>query len=403
MDHDLLAYDIYVGFDVGKLSHHMVAIRAKDQQIIASRKVGQDEADIRDAFKDLAHLGRVLAAVDQKGAVGRLLVAIVKDMDIDIGFLTPSDFHAFAKGYSEVKSDAQDAYIIADVAMRFTDRLSSIESFDEEIEALRVNTALREALVRDSTQTKNRIRSLLVQSHPSFEGYFGREDLDKLVYLRIFERYGGPEGIRRAGIKKLSAFIAKMPYYKNKAAGMSERIFCALFRQTVYLPGAAAREDAVRFLATSLIMRKQDIKAVEEKIKAGYRRFPESAILSSMPGIGDVLGAVILSEIGDVSQYKDSGHLAAYSGVAPSKRQSGTTLNSGKKKVKCNHQLRNAFCESARISINYDEWSAWFYEKKRAEGKKHRQAILALARHRTDIIYAMLKTGSCYEPKTMTR
>jgi hypothetical protein len=88
---------------------------------------------------------------------------------------------------------------------------------------------------------------------------------------------------------------------------------------------------------------------------------------------------------------------------APSKRQSGTTLDSAKKKIKCNRQLRNAFCESARISINSDEWSRWLYDKKRAEGKKHRQAILALARHRTDILYAMLKNGSLYEPKTMRR
>ena len=111
----------------------------------------------------------------------------------------------------------------------------------------------------------------------------------------------------------------------------------------------------------------------------------------------------MLSEIGDIGQYKDAGHLAAYAGVAPSKRQSGTTVSHGKKKTKCNRQLRNAFCESARISVNNDEWSRWFYDKKRAEGKKHRQAILALARHRTDIIYAMLNTGSFYEPKTMRR
>ena len=403
MDYDLLAYDVYAGFDVGKFAHHVVAIKANDQQIILNKKVAQDEESIRDVINGFKVFGRVLAVMDQKGNVGRLLAATIKDMGIDAGFLTPSDFHAFSKGYSEVKSDAGDAYIIADVAMRFTNRISPIADFEERVEALRVQTALRGALVRDSTQAKNRIRDLLVQIHPSFEACIGRDGLDKPVYLCILEHYGGPDGIRRAGKKRLKAFISKLAYYGQKADALTEQIFSALSKQTVCLPGADAREDAIRFWVAALILRKQEIKGVEEKIKAIYKSFPESVILNSMPGIADVFGAVILAEIGDINQYQNAGHLAAYGGVAPSKRQSGTTLNSGKKKVKCNRQLRNAFCESARISVNFDDWSLWYYKKKRAEGKKHRQAILALARHRTDILYAMLKTGSVYEPKTMTR
>ena len=142
---------------------------------------------------------------------------------------------------------------------------------------------------------------------------------------------------------------------------------------------------------------------MEKKIEVSYRRFPESLVLNSIPGVADVLGPLLLAEIGDINQYKNAGHLAAYAGVAPSKRQSGKSLDGAKKKIKCNRQLRNSLYESARISISCDEWSRWYYDKKRAEGKKTRQAILALARHRTDIIYAMLKTGSLYEPKTMTR
>jgi len=403
LDYALLAYDIYAGFDVGKFSHHLVAVRAKDQHIIASRRIAQDENEIRDALEGLMSMGKVLVAVDQKGSIGRLLVATAKSMDVDIGFITPSDFHAFAKGYTEVKSDARDAHIIADVAMRFTTRLHPVADFDEAIEVLRVQTTLRAALVQDSTQDKNRIRSLLVQVHPAFEAYLGKGALNVQAYLRILEHYGGPGGIKRAGRKNLEAFISKQPYCKNKAKNIAEGIFSALFAQTVRLHGSDAREDVVRYLAATLILRKQEIECVEKRTTAAYRCFSESIILSSMPGVGDVFGAVMLAEIGDINQYRDAGHLAAYAGVAPSKRQSGTTLDGAKKKIKCNRQLRNAFCESARISINSDEWSRWLYDKKRAEGKKHRQAILALARHRTDILYAMLKNGSLYEPKTIRR
>ena len=65
-------------------------------------------------------------------------------------------------------------------------------------------------------------------------------------------------------------------------------------------------------------------------------------------------------------------------------------------------RLKNALCESARISVGCDEWSTWYDQKKRTEGKKHLQATLALARRRTDILHAMLINGSPYEPKAMT-
>ena len=402
MDYDLLAYDVYAGFDVGKFTHHVVALHVKDQQKVLSRRIPQDEEEIRSVLKELTPYGRLLVAVDQKGSFGRLLVATAKDMGHDVGFLTPSDFHAFSKGYTEVKSDAKDAYIIADIAMRLTARLHPVDDLDEEIESLKTMTTLRAALVRDSTQAKNRIRSLLVQTHPAFEASLGKDSLDKAVYLHILARYGGPEGILKAGRRSLGAFISKQPYYKNKADGIVGRIFSALALQTVRLPGASAREETVGFLASGLISRKQAIADLEKKIEASYRCFPESIVLNSIPGIADVLGPVLLAEIGDISQYRDAGHLAAYAGVAPSKRQSGKTIDGAKKRTKCNRQLKNALCESARISVSCDEWSRWFYEKKRAEDKKHKQAVLALARHRTDIIYAMLKNGSLYEPKRMT-
>jgi len=401
MDHALLAYDVYVGFDIGKFTHHALAQRAEDQKIILSKKLKQDEAEIRSVLEELGAIGRILVAVDQKSSIGQLVVSVTKAMGIDIGFLTPNDFYHFSKGYSEVKSDIKDAFVISDVAMRFTDRLSAITDAVEEKESLKAMCASRKALVEENTRDKNRLRSLLVQTHPALEATISRDDLDKAVYLRIFEHYGGFLGIRRAGRRRFEGFVAKQPYYKNKAAEVSERIFGTLAEQTVSMPGTKARESAIKQTATSIIARNTKITPLEDEIAALYQSFPESAILSSLPGVGPVWGPVLLSEIGDIDQYKDAGHLAAYGGVAPSRRQSGTTLDQANKKIKCNRRLKEALCQSGWSSVSRDEWSAWYYQKKRAEGKKHKQAILALARHRTDIIYAMLKNGSLYEPKTM--
>ena len=401
MDYALLAYDVYVGFDIGKFTHHALAQRAKDQKIILNKTVRQDEAEIRSVLEELLAFGRILVALDQKASIGQLVVAVTKDMAIDIGFLTPNDFFYFSKGYSETKSDIKDAFVISDVAMRFTDRLSAITADDEERESLKALCASRKSLVEENTRDKNRIRSFLVQTHPALESLIKREDLNKTVYLRIFEHYGGFLGIKRAGQKRFEGFIAKQPCYKNKAAGLAERVFEVLEKQTVFLPGSAAKEAAIKQAASFVIARNAKLAPLEDKIAALYQSFPESVILSSIPGVGAIWGPVLLSEIGSIDQYKDAGHLAAFGGVAPSRRQSGATLNQANKKIKCNRRLKEAFCQSAWSSVSWDEWSQWYYNKKLAEGKKHKQAILALARHRTDIIYAMLKNGSLYEPKTM--
>ena len=119
--------------------------------------------------------------------------------------------------------------------------------------------------------------------------------------------------------------------------------------------------------------------------------------------MGPVFAAVIVAEIGDLSRFPDAGHLAAYAGVAPSKRQSGSGKGGSKKRSRCNRILKGAFCESAWIAIQHDKEARRFFEKKLGEGKTHKQAILALARHRVDVVYAMLRTGSAYGPKAAAR
>jgi hypothetical protein len=138
LDTRLLAYDYYVGFDVGKFSHHATVIRGADQQVVFSEEVLQDEAEIRKVIASFSSKGRTLVTVDQKGSIGRLITSLAKDMGVDVGFLTPTDFHHFSEGYSEVKTDAVDAYEITDLSLRMTHLLLAVEKVNEILEVLRL-------------------------------------------------------------------------------------------------------------------------------------------------------------------------------------------------------------------------------------------------------------------------
>jgi transposase len=341
--------------------------------------------------------------VDQTGNIGKLVISVARSLYIDVAFLTPHDFHQFSQTYSEVKTDALDSYIIADLSVRMTDRLHPVNEKSEMLEELRHYTHYRSELVRDMTRTKNQLHDLLVQVHPALSTLVAGAGLSSEFYPRLFSHYGGSSGLRRAGKKRVTAFVAKLPYYKARAAARVEALFEALCKQTITLPGSAAAEKLIEIHANELLRYRIMLAEINKQIAECFEMFEECRILSSMPGIGEVFSTVILCEIGDIGRFANSGRLAAYSGVAPSKRQSGTSLNGTKKKRKCNRILKNAFCESAWIAAQTDEFSAAFYKKKRAEGKKHFGAVLALARHRVDIIYAMLTNGSVYEPRMIVR
>jgi transposase len=395
-----LAYDYYVGFDIGKFNHHVIVIRGTDQKVVLSERIPQDEARIKELVTSFTAKGRTLVAVDQKGGIGRLVCSVAKDLNSDVGFLTPTDFHHFAEGYSEIKTDAVDAFEISDLSMRMTHVLFAVGKTSEALEALRFSCTRRHELTTENTREKNRIRALLVQVSPAFERVFGKSEMDTVAYLSILARYGGPLGIRRAGEKRVCAQIAKQPYYRTKATQITQELFGAIAQQKTVLPGTETAERIVRTAATALLARKDEIAYLDSEITALYASFSEAAIISSLPGVGSVYGPVILSEIGNICRFEDAGHLAAYAGVAPSKRQSGEAKGKAKKKRCCNKRLKNAFCHSGWIATRTDLMAREYYSKKRDEGKTHDQALLALARRRTDILYKMLVNGSKHESRT---
>jgi transposase len=124
--------------------------------------------------------------------------------------------------------------------------------------------------------------------------------------------------------------------------------------------------------------------------------FPLSTVLMSMPGVGIKTAATVLLTIGDTSSFRTSGHLAAYAGIAPVTRRSGTFLRGEFPARSGNKQLKNA----AWIPSCHDPASKAYSDRQRTQGTKHNAAVICLARRRCDVIFAMLKNGTLYQEKT---
>lgn len=119
----------------------------------------------------------------------------------------------------------------------------------------------------------------------------------------------------------------------------------------------------------------------------------------TIPGIGPVLAAAILGEIGDISRFPTGAKLVAYAGIDPTVRQSGQFNGTRNRMSKRGSpHLRRAIWLAASTATTYNPILRDFYEQKRAEGKHPMAATGAVARKLTYIIHAVLRDRKPYEP-----
>ncbi len=137
---------------------------------------------------------------------------------------------------------------------------------------------------------------------------------------------------------------------------------------------------------------------LDTRIAGRFHTHPDAAVLTSMVGIGELLGAEFFAATGgNLEAFASADHLAGYAGLAPTPRDSGNRVGNLHRPRRYNRQLQRVFYTSALISIQRSPASRSYYQRKRAEGKRHRQAVLGLARRRVNVLWAMLRDQRCYE------
>jgi transposase len=121
------------------------------------------------------------------------------------------------------------------------------------------------------------------------------------------------------------------------------------------------------------------------------------ALLRSIPGVGQTIAPTLLIEIGDIARFKSARQVVAYAGLDPRVLQSGSTLNRyGHLTKRGAPHLRRALFLAANVAKQHDPVCKALYDKKRAEGKRYREAVLVVARKLLRIIFAVWKSGTPY-------
>lgn len=391
----------FVGIDIAKRNHEAVII--DDQGKIVQKAFGFQNSC--DGFNKL--MSHVLRITNAKSQVVfgmestshywlALYTRLMKD-GYQVHVINPMQSDSLRGMYiRQNKTDSRDSFIIAEV-LRFG-RYSTARVPQDKMLALREMCRNRFFLVDSVSDLKRKVTALVDQIFPEYETLFS--DNFGVTSTQLLSKYPSPEKIRKAKSNSITDLLLKASNGRFGQAKMLEvkelakNTFGVTDTCGVYSELIQCYMEQIKFI-------RQQIDALDLKIKAILDTM--GSPITSITGISTVLGATILSEMGDVSRFSSSDKLAAFAGVDPTVKQSGDFVG-----VK-NHMskrgtpyLRRALWLASTSAAHYDPMFHAYYEKKAAEGMRYMTIMGHVTKKMTAVIFAVLRDNKEYKPVLQT-
>lgn len=216
---DYESAQVFIGVDVGKDTHHAVAVNRSGKRLF-DKVLPNDENKLRSLISDLKQHGQILLVVDQPVTIGALPVAVARSEGVFVGYLPGLAMHRIADLHGgEAKTDARDAAIIAEAARTLPHVLRTLKLADEHIAELSMLCGFDDNLAAQATQASNRICGLLTRIYPALERVLGPR-LDHPAVLDLLQRYPSPEKLASLGEKRLAS---SRPVWENALLQTSPR------------------------------------------------------------------------------------------------------------------------------------------------------------------------------------
>lgn len=393
---------VWVGIDVGKAAHHACVVDGAGK-IVFSRKVDNRQAAIEALIARVAtSAAEVVWAVDMTSGAAGLLLTLLSATGQPVLYVPGRLVNRMAGAFAgEGKTDAKDARTIAETA-RMRGDLTPVTGPDPISGELKVLTARRADLMADWVRGVNRLRELLASIFPTLEAAFDYSNRGPLILLTGFQT---PDRIRTAGALAVADYLREHGAWAKGVPGMARDALAAADEQTVALAGEAVTAPLIARLAGQLLDLDREIKDLDKQITARFGEHPHAERITSVNGFGPILGAQLLADTGGDLQtaFGSAARLAAYAGLAPVPRDSGKIRGNLHRPKRYHRGLRKVFYMAALSSIKRpDGQSRAFYQRKRAEGKIHTQALIALARRLVDVIWALTRDNRSFTTEAPT-
>ena len=390
-----------VGVDVAKRSHEAIVIDDSGSTVKKAFNFKNDSA----GFKKLIEVLNSISTDPSDFVIGMestahywlALYSGLSKSGYTVYVLNPIQSNALRGMYiRQVKNDEHDSLIIADV-IRFG-RYTEGGMPPSELYELRELCRARSFMVDMTADLKRKVISLLDQVLPEYETIF--TNIFGSTSSELLLNCSTPEEILAIDTEKLTEII-EVPSRKRFSTPKAEQIKKIAANSFGIVMEYGTTSLLIRQYMEHIRYTETQIAELEEKIAELYSHF--DTYLTTIPGIGVILGAAILSEIVDISRFSSSAKLAAFAGIDPTVKQSGEfTASHNHMSKRGSPYLRRALWQASTCAVIHDPALKAFFEKKRMEGKPYMNAVGHVTRKITNIIFAVLRDNKPYYSRENT-
>ena len=384
----------YLGIDIGKRSH-VASLLNQDGKAVFKAFSFTNTTDGGESL--LAKLSDLPVAEIEIGmeATGHYWLSVFSFL-VEKGYIVhvinPIQTDGWRKGMEirKRKTDIIDSVLIADL-IRYGNFLES-SLMDENVMSLRNLSRFRHYLVQEIGDLKRKTICVLDQVFPEYETVFS--DIFGKTSKEILLNFSAPADYENITAESLEKSIENVAFKKLAAKKIKQ------------ISSLAANSFGINFCIDSFTLQLQmlisQIKFIENQLAELEVQMSNildklNSPILSIPGVGAVIGATILGEIGDISRFSTPAKLAAFAGIDATVSQSGEYQSTQNKMSKRGSPyLRKALFQAAFVASNCDPTLRAFYLKKRSEGKHHLIAIGAVSRKMCNIIHAILTKSESY-------
>jgi Transposase/Transposase IS116/IS110/IS902 family len=391
---------LFVGDDWAE-DHHDVEL-----QDPAGRRLGR--ARLPEGVVGITRLHELIAAqLEEDDGPEQVVVGIETDRGAWVQALLAAGYQVFPvnprqvaryrerHGTSGAKSDAGDAHTLADMVRTDRHQLRAAAGDSDRAEAIKLLARAHQRLIWDRHRHLLRLRAALQEFFPAALAAF--PDLTAADALALLAAAPDPTSAARLSHTKIAAALTRASRrgVQAKAAQIQQALRAEQLPQpeTVVAAYAATVRAAVAVIGTL----NTQIEALAAQVDAHFGGHPDAEIYRSQPGLGVILGARVLAEFGDdPGRYIDAKARKNYSGMSPITKASGTKRVVLARFAR-NRRLGDALLLQAFSALNNSPGARAFYDRQRARGATHYQALRTLANRLVGILHGCLRTHTLYD------
>ena len=363
---------IYVGIDIAKTNHYASIVDYSTGEVIekpflvTNNKQGFDllYSKLRNFDKD-----NILIGLESTAHYGNNLIFYFHEKQFKLGIINPIQTSTLRKTrIRKVKNDKVDSMLICEaLSLGYYNLLS-----DYDIKLLEIKSLCRfhKDLKEKASEAKIQLKTYVDQLFPELNSFF-KDNLDLKTAHELLKCYQSPLDIINVNLTKLSNLLvcsSRGKYDKSRAIELKD-----LASNSVGINNHALSIQ-IKMTIELIELLESQIKDIEKQVSDFIKK--SDNVITSIPGIGYMTAAIIISEIGDINRFHNPSQVLAFAGLDPSVKQSGNfNASSTRMSKRGSPLLRYALILAANnVQLNTKTFND-YYNMKRLQGKLHYNAL----------------------------